>query len=86
MIAHPISDIQIIQQLKQKDRQVITIILEKYGDVLYGNIYQKVTSEKIAKVTMQTVFLRIWQEANLFDETKERFLLWLLKIMNQVVK
>lgn len=73
-------DRSMVLQLKNGDQQAMAIILNKYGDALYGAIYQIVRSEDIAKDLMQDACIKIWQNIKSYDENKGRLFTWLLRI------
>lgn len=79
------SDIQIIKQLQNKNQQAIALILEKYGDALYGIIYREVKSESIAIKLMHTSCSEIWQHIQLYNSNKGQFFTWLVKIVYKVL-
>ena len=81
MVDEPlIKDELIISQLKNKDQRAIKAILDKYGSTLYGTIYRKVQSEVVATEKMKNTFLKVWQNAETFNEQEERLFNWLLKM------
>jgi len=69
-----------ILQLKNGDQQAMATILNKYGDALYGAIYQIVRSEDIAKDLMQDASIKIWKNIKSYDEQKGRLFTWLLRV------
>lgn len=73
-------DISVILQLKNGDQRAMATILDKYGDALYGAIYQIVRSEDIAKDLMQDASIKIWKNIKSYDEQKGRLFTWLLRV------
>ncbi len=73
-------DISMILQLKNGDQQAMAAILDKYGDALYGAVYQIVRSEDIAKDLMQDACIKIWKNIKSYDEQKGRLFTWLLRV------
>ena len=73
-------DRSMVLQLKNGDQQAMATILNKYGDALYGAIYQIVRSEDIAKDLMQDACIKIWKNIKSYDENKGRLFTWLLRI------
>ena len=73
-------DLGMILQLKNGNQQAMAAILNKYGDALYGAIYQIVRSEDIAKDLMQDASIKIWKNIKSYDENKGRLFTWLLRI------
>lgn len=73
-------DAGVILQLKNGDQRAMATVLNKYGDALYGAIYQIVRSEDIAKDLMQDACIKIWQNIKSYDEQKGRLFTWLLRV------
>ena len=73
-------DASMILQLKNGEQQAMAAILDKYGDALYGAIYQIVRSEDIAKDLMQDDCIKIWKNIKSYDEQKGRLFTWLLRV------
>ena len=73
-------DATMILQLKNGDQKAMAAVLNKYGDALYGSIYQIVRSEDIAKDLMQDASIKIWKNIKSYDEQKGRLFTWLLRI------
>ena len=73
-------DAGIILQLKNGNQQAMATVLDKYGDALYGAIYQIVRSEDIAKDLMQDACIKIWNNIKSYDEQKGRLFTWLLRV------
>jgi len=73
-------DNNLILLLQRGDRRAIALILEKYGDALYGAIFNMVRSEAIAKDLMQDACVKIWKNGSKYDESKGRLFTWLLRV------
>jgi len=73
-------DNNLILLLQRGDRRAIALILEKYGDALYGAIFNMVRSEAIAKDLMQDSCVKIWKNGSKYDESKGRLFTWLLRV------
>ena len=73
-------DAGMVLRLKNGDQQAMATILNKYGDALYGAIYQIVRSEDIAKDLMQDAAIKIWKNIGNYDENKGRLFTWLLRV------
>ncbi len=74
------TDQELTSLLQKGDQQAIARILEKYGDALYGSIYQMVQSEAIAKDLMQDACVKIWKNGSSYDPNKGRLFTWILRI------
>ena len=73
-------DASVILRLKNGDQRAMAAVLDKYGDALYGAIYQIVRSEDIAKDLMQDACIKIWKNIKSYDEQKGRLFTWLLRV------
>ena len=73
-------DAAMVLRLKNGDQQAMAALLNKYGDALYGVIYQIVKSEDIAKDLMQDASIKIWKNIGNYDENKGRLFTWLLRV------
>ena len=69
-------DTNMILQLKNGDQRAMATVLNKYGDALYGAIYQIVRSEDIAKDLMQDASIKIWKNIKSYDEIIGIFYYW----------
>jgi len=74
-------DNDLILLLQRGDQGAIALILEKYGDALYGSIYNMVRSEVIAKDLMQDACVKIWKNGASYDASKGRLFTWLLRVV-----
>ena len=70
----------LITRLKGKDVDAFEKIHKMYSENICGAINVIVNDEAIAKELCQDVFLKIWQNADLYDKSKGRFFTWLLNI------
>ena len=74
------TDQELILLLQKGDQRAIALILEKFGDALYGVIYRMVQSEAIAKDLMQDACVKIWKNGDKYDPNKGKLFTWLLRI------
>lgn len=74
------STTDIIQLLKQKDKRAISVIYDKYGPALFGIAVRIVESETLAEDVIQDAFIKIWRNADKFNEKKGTLFTWLLNI------
>ena len=79
------SDEQIIQMIKNGDKQAIPAILEKYGDSLYGVAYHKLQSESLASEVIKQTFVTFWQQLSDFDAPSDKLFNSLFKIMHRII-
>jgi RNA polymerase sigma-70 factor (ECF subfamily) len=71
---------EIIERLKIQDSSVISYLYEHYGSALYGIIVHIVHDEAVAEEVLQETFLKIWQNALVYDAQKGRLYTWMLNI------
>ena len=78
-------DTQTQQLVGQSDQQTISVLLEKYGDSLYGIAYQKLQSEELAAAAVERTFIIVWQQLSNFDSVKTSIFRWILNIMHRIM-
>lgn len=71
----------IIAAMRKDGRKAIALILEKYGDALYGVVFKIVQSKEISEDIMQEAFVKMWKNAAAYDEKKGRLFTWLINIV-----
>jgi RNA polymerase sigma-70 factor (ECF subfamily) len=71
---------EIIERLKAQDSSIISYLYDHYSHALYGIIVHIVQDESIAEEVLQETFLKIWQNANVYDAQKGRLYTWMLNI------
>lgn len=70
----------IIDLLRQNDKSAIELIYDKYGAALFGVVVKIVKSTAIAEDVLQDAFVKVWKNADKYDNTKGRLFTWLLNI------
>lgn len=71
---------QVIALLMQGNRKAISVAYKNYADALFGIILRIVKSNEIAEEVLQDTFLKIWDNAGKFDESKGRLFTWFANI------
>lgn len=71
---------EIIERLKIQDSSIISYLYDHYGTALYGIIIHIVQDENLAEEVLQETFLKIWQNATVYDAHKGRLYTWMLNI------
>lgn len=77
---HPIEH-TIIPLLREKDKQSIELIMEYYGDTLYGIALKMMNDAAQAEDVIQDSFIKIWKNADRYDSKKSRLFTWMLNIV-----
>lgn len=53
---------------------------DSYADALYSIIFRIVRKEEEAKEALQNVFLKVWNNIHMYDESKATFFTWMASI------
>jgi len=77
---HPIEK-DIAGLLRDKDHQAISLIMEYYGDTLYGIALKMMGNPDEAEDVIQDSFIKIWKNASQYNSKKARLFTWLLSIV-----
>ena len=75
-----LSELQLIQMVKNHDRAVIPILYQRFSTILYGLIVRTIGNQEDASEILQDVFLKTWQRGNQFQEDKGSLLGWMMRI------
>ncbi len=71
---------EIVAYLEQGDRRAIDIAYKNYGRALYGIILRVVKSSEVAEEVLQDVFIKIWTNAQSYNQSKGRLFTWMSNI------
>lgn len=81
-----LSDIFLVRQMKQGDRDAFGKLYLKYLDAIYRYIYFRVGQEKaIAEDISETVFFRAWEHIGSFKENQGTLKAWLYMIAKNAI-
>jgi RNA polymerase sigma factor (sigma-70 family) len=75
-----LSEDDLIQALKQKDKIGAEALYDMYSSSLYGVIYRIVQHEEIAEDLLQETFVKIWNSFSSYDRAKGRLFTWMVNI------
>lgn len=75
-----ISEQEIIQLLRAKDREGVSFLYQNYAPILMGIIFKIVKREDVAENILQDTFLKVWQKIEDFNPSKGQFLAWIIGI------
>ena len=73
-------DSKIKDLLKQNPRLAVAEILKKYGGALLGTLFKMTGSKEEAEDLLQDTSLKIWKNADSYDDKKGRLFTWLINI------
>ena len=76
-----ISDKSITDLLARDGRKALGLILEKYGDALYGVAWKVIPIREEAEDIIQEACIKIWQNGDKYDPGRGRLFTWLLNIV-----
>ena len=71
---------EIVDLFAKGDESAIPLVYKNYSANLYGVISQIVTQEELAKEVLQDTFIKIWKNAESYDQNKGRIFTWMLNI------
>jgi len=74
------SDERLVAALEGRDERALETLYDRYGDYVYSVCMRMVGDVQLAEDLSQEVFLRLWRRPDLYDQTRGRFLTWLLSI------
>lgn len=82
----PSNDTEIISMLQSRDAKAMSLILEKYGDKLYGFIFQQFDSEQLAHEALKKTLSVVWTESLEYNKKPEYFFIWILRQATKISK
>jgi len=80
-----VCDKYIVDMLKNRNRQALVIVLEKYGKELYSFVYHCLNSKELVGTTLKKTFSAVWDASKNYNKSSEHFFIWLLRITQQTV-
>lgn len=73
----------IISLLKNKDQRGMELLYDRYGNIIYGFLFQVLKSDDLAEEALEEVYMRVWRSIDLYDPKKERLLTWVINLARQ---
>ena len=73
----------IISLLKNKDQRGMEMLYDKYGNVIYGFIYNILKSDEQSEECFYEVFIRVWHSIDFFDPSQQRLFTWVINMARQ---
>lgn len=71
---------ELVLALQSKDSTVLKTLYSMYSPALYGVISRIITHTELAEDVLQETFVKIWQSAEYYDNTKGRLFTWMMNI------
>ena len=71
---------RVVAEIARHDIHALEALYDRYGDIVYSVSLRVVGDTQLAEDITQEVFLRLWRRPDLFDESRGRFLTWLLSV------
>jgi RNA polymerase sigma-70 factor (ECF subfamily) len=75
-----ITEEELLSALKNKKRDAVGILYDKYSSFLFGLINRIVHSDEIAEDILQEVFVKIWKNIDSYDSKKAKLVTWMANI------
>lgn len=76
----PVADEEIVSLLQANDTHAMSLVLDKFGDALFGVIIRMVGVRETAEDLLQDVMVKVWHKRRQYDQTKGRLFTWLINI------
>lgn len=77
---------QLVTLLKQHDEAAFRFLYDNYSKALFTIVYQMIPQQEAAEDLLQQVFVKIWKNMAMYDESKGRLFTWMLNIArNQAI-
>lgn len=74
------SEAELVLLLKQRQEKAFDYLYKNYSAALYGTILSFVKEPEVSNDLLQEVFVKIWKQADSYDETKGRLFTWMINI------
>lgn len=75
-----LADENIIDLIRRKDTNGISLLYDKYSSALFGVILKVVGSREIAEEVLQDTITKAWRNFDSYDDKKGRLFTWLINI------
>jgi RNA polymerase sigma factor (sigma-70 family) len=75
-----LSEPELIQAIRNRDKKGAEALYNMYSSALYGVIFRILQHEEIAEDLLQESFVKIWNSAASYDESKGRLFTWMINI------
>jgi RNA polymerase sigma-70 factor (ECF subfamily) len=75
-----IDDLTLLTRIRNHDQEAIQALHQRYANLVYSITYRVLNDATAAEEAMQDTFLKVWQSAQSFDESRGAPLAWLSRI------
>jgi len=73
-------DATLVQRLLQKDVNAFETLYDRHSSIVYAVVLRILRQASTAEEVVQDVFLQLWRNAGLYDESRGAFRPWLLTL------
>lgn len=74
------NETELVAKLQAHDQAAFGYLYDHYSKALFAIIYQVVPQQELAEDVLQEVFVKIWQNVQMYDSSKGRLYTWMLNI------
>ncbi|RZK78965.1 MAG: sigma-70 family RNA polymerase sigma factor [Pedobacter sp.] len=75
-----LSEEELVSKLKSRDTLAIQALYDMYSGALLGVISRVIQHTEVAEDLLQETFIKIWNSAGSYDNTKGRLFTWMMNI------
>lgn len=75
-----ISDKDLIENLKKKDKKALDILVEKYSNLIFKIAYSVLNNRQLSEECVNDVLLKVWDSINSFNRNEDKFKCWIMAI------
>ncbi|MDF9839852.1 MULTISPECIES: sigma-70 family RNA polymerase sigma factor [unclassified Paenibacillus] len=77
-------DVQLMQQIRQKDPDALEKLYDRYEQMVYSFAYRIVKDSMAAEEVMQELFMRIWKNPEQYDSAKGKLSTWMFTVTRNI--
>lgn len=75
-----ISDADLMLRVQQRDESALALLYDRFGKLAYSVAYHVLQNSTLAEEATQDAFLKVWNQAHVWDRERGKPLTWLLTI------
>jgi RNA polymerase sigma-70 factor (ECF subfamily) len=79
-----LSEHELVGKLKSQDTYALRALYDMYSGALLGVIARIIPQQELAEDLLQETFIKIWNSANSYDNSKGRLFTWMMNIARNV--